>query len=411
MASNHLATNLARISLGVICAAVCTVANAAAPDSQPPADSAGSQTSLQKPLQKPSQKPSLTQRLDQIWGYATLYDNDEDNDENPVLEKFALRGRFQVDFPLFEANHGGDFDEVRIRRFRLGFKSRWFEDFTLHTEVDVDVDCNEQEGCDGDNYQGFTDAYVGWSPNDRLALKLGKISAPFTLDGSTSSTRLITLERNNLTNNLWFPVEYHSGVGASGRIDESHYKLGVYSSNGDKEFGDFDGGYFTLVTLAHDFSKQLGVREFVLSLDYVYNKSDDQNTGTRELSHVVSVHLRFDTERWGLRSDFSGGVGYHAQSDLIGLALMPFYHITDDIQLVGRYTFLHSFDDDGIRYSRYESRIVEEPGDRYDEIFVGLNWFVYGHKLKLQSGFKYTWMDAKQNYRGWGWTTGLRISW
>jgi phosphate-selective porin OprO/OprP len=78
---------------------------------------------------------------------------------------------------------------------------------------------------------------------------------------------------------------------------------------------------------------------------------------------------------------------------------------------VGRYTFLHSFDNGGIRFSRYESRIGSSRGDEYDEIFMGFNWFIYGHELKLQSGFKYTWMQAAQDYRGWGWTTGLRIAW
>ncbi|MBW2295125.1 MAG: hypothetical protein JRG94_22875 [Deltaproteobacteria bacterium] len=352
------------------------------------------------------EKRSLTQRLDRIWGYATLYENAD----HPLLEKFALRGRFQADFPLYDSNRG-DYDDPQVRRLRLGFKSQWFADLTLHTEVDIDVECDAGEDCDGERYQGLTDAYIGWSPDDAFALKLGKISAPFTLDGSTSSTRLITLERNNLTNNLWFPDEYHAGIGASGRIDQSHYQVGVYSSSTDKEFGEFDGGYFILVTLAHDFSKQLEVPEFLLSLNYVFNESDEQNIATRELSHVVSLHLRFDTGVWGLRSDLSGGVGYHSQSDLIGLVLTPFYHVTKDVQIVGRYTFIHSFDDGGIRFSRYESRIESDPGDEYDEIFLGLNWFIYGHKLKLQSGFKYSWMDAARDYRGWGWTTGLRVAW
>ena len=118
-----------------------------------------------------------------------------------------------------------------------------------------------------------------------------------------------------------------------------------------------------------------------------------------------------DTGAWGLRSDLSGGVGYRGQSDLIGLAVTPFYHITQNVQIVGRYTFLHSFDDGGVRFSRYESRIEPNAGDEYNEIFVGLNWFIYGHKLKLQTGFKYTWMAADRDYRGWGWTNGLRMSW
>jgi len=259
--------------------------------------------------------------------------------------------------------------------------------------------------------RGLTDAYLAWAPNHAFSLKLGKFSAPFTLDGSTSSNRLISLERNNVANNLWFTREYHAGIGASGRIDQSHYQVGVYSSSTDKEFGKFDGGYFTLVSFAHDFSKRFDVPELLLSLDYVYNASDADNISTQDLSHVVSVHVRFDTGAFGVRSEFTGGIGYRSQNDLIGLAVVPFYHVTRTIQLVGRYTFLHSFDGRGIRYARYESRIESDRGDEYHEIFLGLNWFIYGHELKLQTGIKRTWMNAERDFRSWGWTTGLRMFW
>lgn len=350
--------------------------------------------------------PSFTQYLDRIWGYATLYENAD----QPILKKLAFSGRLQADFPLYDANQG-DYDDAQLRRFRVGFKSRWFSDVTLHAEVDLDVGCDEGEDCDSSRYQGLTDAYIGWSPSDIFAVKLGKISAPFTLDGSTSSNRILTPERNNLTNNLWFPNEYHTGGDVSGRIDQWLYRVGVYSSSTDKEFGNLDGGYFTLTSLSYDLANLMDVPEFLIAVDYVYNESDVQNVGTRDLAHSMSVHLRVDTGVWGFRSDLSGGVGYHGQSDLIGIALMPFYSLTKTIQVVGRYTFIHSFEDGGIRFARYEDRIGTDRGEEYDEIFAGFNWYIYGHKLKLQTGFKYTWMEADRNYRGWGWTTGFRMYW
>ena len=85
------------------------------------------------------------------------------------------------------------------------------------------------------------------------------------------------------------------------------------------------------------------------------------------------------------------------------------------VQLVGRYTFVESADPNGVRLGRYENRVVDGRGDRYHEVYVGLNWFVYGHELKLQTGLLYAWLHDEAGdggeYRGWGWTTGLRISW
>ena len=59
--------------------------------------------------------------------------------------------------------------------------------------------------------------------------------------------------------------------------------------------------------------------------------------------------------------------------------------------------------------------IVEGLGDRYTEVYLGLNYYWYGHKLKLQSGVQYLEMRDRANdggaYSGWSWTTGLRVSW
>ena len=348
--------------------------------------------------------------FDRIWGYATLYDNPD----GLVLKKFAFRGRFQADFPLFESDQGS-YKEPQVRRVRVGFKSHWLADLVLHVEADIDATCEIDENCQDDAYEGLTDAYLGWAPVAAFELKLGKMSAPFTLDGTTSSRSLLTLERNNVSNNLWFPVEYHAGINASGDIQNWSYLVGVYSSSTTEEFGNLDGGYFFLVTLMHDFSQRLNVTESLLTLNYVYNEPDPGNVSTRDLQHVLSLHFQFEHKAFGFRSDLTGGIGYGTQPDLIGLALMPYHNFNEKFQFVARYTYLKSFGENGVRLARYENRIESGRGDRYNEIFVGLNWFVYGHDFKFQTGFKYTVMDDRADdggeYRGWGWTTGFRMSW
>ena len=94
---------------------------------------------------------------------------------------------------------------------------------------------------------------------------------------------------------------------------------------------------------------------------------------------------------------------------------MPFYDITQHIQLVLRYTYLRSDDNNGLRLGRYENEIVNGRGDEYNEIYSGLNVFFYGHKLKWQTGLQYSNMKDSAgdggDYEGWGLTTGLRVSW
>ena len=95
--------------------------------------------------------------------------------------------------------------------------------------------------------------------------------------------------------------------------------------------------------------------------------------------------------------------------------IMPYYNITGKFQAVVRYTYVGSADQKGIRFSRYESSVITGRGDDYHEIYGGLNYYFYKHKLKIQSGVQYVQMDDDSNsggnYSGWGWTTGLRVSW
>ena len=91
------------------------------------------------------------------------------------------------------------------------------------------------------------------------------------------------------------------------------------------------------------------------------------------------------------------------------------YDLTDAVQLVGRYTYVDSDDLNGVRFARYESELVDGRGDEYCEISLGMNYYLYGDKLKLQSGLQYASMNDRAGdagaYSGWAWTTGFRISW
>lgn len=94
---------------------------------------------------------------------------------------------------------------------------------------------------------------------------------------------------------------------------------------------------------------------------------------------------------------------------------MPFYSMTDRAQLVDRYTFLESAEEKGPRFARDERSIEDGKGDRYDELYLGFNYFWYGHKLEIQNGMQYVYMgdfaDHGGSYSDLSWTTGFRISW
>jgi phosphate-selective porin OprO and OprP len=342
---------------------------------------------------------------DKIWRFAEWYKDDS----NRVVQRVLFSGRYQHEFAAIDADEG-DHDEWNVRRMRLGPRITLFRTFTLHGEVEL----NPQEA--EPLYVRLTDMYLQWSRSGRLALTVGKHGVPFTMDGATSSKELLAIDRSNLSNNLWFPQEYVPGISASGRVAPWVYRAGVYSAGAmNREFGEFNGGFFTLGVLGYDFAKSLGVKEALLSGNYVYQQPDSDNTFTRQLEHTFSINFKFETTKWGVRSDLSAASGFLTQSDLWGLMTMPFVNITDKVQVVGRYTFLDSDGPNGLRLSTYENVVVPGRGDRYNELFVGANYYFYGHKLKLQSGVQFADMNDRANdggtYSGVSWTTGVRVGW
>ena len=344
---------------------------------------------------------------DQIWRFARWYDNED----NPVVQSVLFSGRFQVDYASVDADGGqGHHSEWNVRRFRFGAKAQLFERFTLHSEAEF----NPQEA--DPFYMRLTDTYLQWSRNPGLQITVGKHSAPFTADGATSSKELLTIDRSNLTNNIWFTQEYFPGVSVTGERSDWVYRAGLYSAGGrNREFGDFKGSVFFLGVVGYDLADRLDVREGLLTVDYVYQDEDPENTFTQSLGRVLSVSFRLDTGRWGLHTDVSTAAGYSRQSDLWGVMAMPFYSVTDRLQLVARYTFLESETLNGVRLARYESQLVSGRGDEYHELYAGLNYYFYGHKLKFQSGLQFADMNDQADdggaYEGVAWTSGLRVSW
>ncbi len=147
----------------------------------------------------------------------------------------------------------------------------------------------------------------------------------------------------------------------------------------------------------------------------MYQNPDPDNTFTRPWQHIVSVNLRLEKTRWGLRSDLSAASGYYTQSNVWGVMVMPFVNVTPKLQVVARYNFLDSRDANGIRLAAYEDRVVSGRGDEYHDAYIGANYYFYGHQLKLQTGVQFADLQDRANdggaYSGVSWVTGVRLGW
>ncbi|MEI6818590.1 MAG: porin [Verrucomicrobiota bacterium] len=383
---------------------------------------------------------------DKIWSAFTLYKDDT----NPILQEFSLQGRLQVQYADGDSNGHFDIEDYKAdgkdeavwgdhfeaRRARFGFKSKWFQNWKFEGQIDVDTDGLDGAGPDRTLYKDIYDLYVTYAPSDALNVSVGKQKVKFGREQEISSKEILTIERS-LVSNLLFPGEL-TGAWVTGKGIQEHwlYELGVYGSDRVREFSEFDAGTVTLGKIGYDYSSQAGLDTAVASFHYMHNsqpsfgaKQTEVNfKGSNSPSFTDSIALTNDITqgRFGLTTDILYGFGFEgkelqngslktiAQSDVFGISMIPSYYIADGLQLVGRLQWATSADNDDLSLpSRYENYAPPKPkkdtGDTYTSVYAGLNYYLYGHKLKVMTGIEYS-MLGGGDYDGYTIMSGLRMS-
>jgi phosphate-selective porin OprO/OprP len=372
-------------------------------------------------------QPADTRSIyDKIWGLATLYKDDS----NPIIQEFALQGRLQLQYAWGDSDQGSygsddrpeelTWGDIEVRRWRLGFKSKIFRQFKFEGQIDVNPNFERETGANpdiiGDGfYRQIYDLHLTWAPNDKFNIGVGKFKANyFSVEQFTSSKEILTIERS-LLSNLLFTGEL-TGVRINGKIDNFIYTFGAYGGDQQREFSDFDAGAIIQAGIGYDFASVLGTEKAILKLDYQHSTDSSNSGGGAIFDNSLSLNSTIEKGRFLLYTDVLGGAGVGSQGDVWGFHIIPAVFIADSLQLVFRYQYAHG-DNDGVRLqSRYE-RLAPEltdggRGEEYQAAYVGLNYYLYGHKLKLMAGAEYHNMDGGGDggdFDGWTGLVGLRM--
>ncbi|MEI6674713.1 MAG: porin [Verrucomicrobiota bacterium] len=382
---------------------------------------------------------------DKLWSLFSLYKDES----NPILQEFNLQGRLQVQYADGH-NDNGHFDiedyknsgrqeavwgdHLEARRAYFGFKTKWFQNWKVEGQIDVDTD--GLDGLHGGHtlYKDIYDLYVTYAPSDAFNASLGKREIKFSREQEISSVEILTFERSMLTNAL-HPGNL-TGVWVNGKGIQEHwlYELGAYGNDQVREFSNFDGGTILTGKIGYDYASQAGLDWAIASLRYMHNTAPgfkssniDPNYAaptTPAFSDCVALTNDLIQGRFGLTTDILYGVGYHGhadqagktvtinQSNVYGINLIPSYFIADGLQLVGRLQYAASTDPNGVSLpSRYESSAPskDKKGNTYTSVYAGLNYYLYGHKLKLMNGIEYSHLGGG-DYDGYTFLSGLRFA-
>ena len=356
----------------------------------------------------PTPEPSA---YDVLWNKALLLKGTSAD----TFQELRFIGREQFDYYAFRNGAQTDSGWAN-RRSRIGLKGQFLQEWYLSAEFDFNL------GAPHPLFNKVTDANVKWSPGPEAAWTVGRQGVRFTLDGSTSSLVLPTIDRCAISYNIGMIEESIPGVSFEGDRGKWFYRAGVFTAgSANSTFGRFDAGTIGFVSTGWHFDEQWGLEKAFVRLDFLKQSDDPQNaTGhpqpfSRNHDHAMSLSGQFTQGPWTLNIDLAASEGNGTQSDLKGLEFEPIYDINEDWQLVFRYTYLESRLANGVYPIRYESFVTPGRGDRYQEYYLGLNRYFYGHKLKWMLAVEHAQMhDAAADggaYSGWGFTSGFRVSW
>ena len=352
------------------------------------------------PASSPSSETNDQSIYEQIWGMTKFYENKD----NPFIQSVRLTGRYHGQYHWTRLDTG-DNDEWEHRRFRIGLEVAFAHNFLLKGEM---VSAAGMENF----YDGFTELYLQWKPDPRFALQVGYQKPKFTYDWTTSSRYILTFERSMLLNQ--FRPDYAPGITLGGKVGKFDYYLGAFSNEPDNDvlngFTEFNGGSSYIAQIGYEFGKAWGLELAHARLEYLYSDINRDSRILNVFEHGVAASLQVRQGRKEVVAELLHGQGESSRA--YGLWVMPSYMITDKLQVVARYQAAFSDEPEGLAgQRRYERFAGAGRGERYQAGYLGFNYFLYGHKLKLMGGVEYADMDGPKGYNGWTGLVGVRVFW
>lgn len=316
------------------------------------------------------------------------------DDAHPWLQEFWVLGRYHGQYHWANGNAGDD-QGWEDRRFRLGFQARMFERLTLHAQAISGSDFEPA-------YNGFTELWLGWRFSDAATLTVGQQKHRFTHDRTVSSRYMNYLERSMLTN--MFGLDYTPAVTLSGTVKNWSYFTGVYSNATGREIGDafteLDSGYSFIASATRDLRGAWGMDTAHLNLAYLHSDANARATNLARFDDGLNAALIVTRGSKALVTEVTAGFGGPG-GNAVGLNLQPSTFVTRKLQLVGRYQVASGDNRRALTSQRrYERPAGLGRGSFYQAGYAGANYYLAGHRAKVQVGVEYSRMDKRDLWTG-----------
>lgn len=337
-----------------------------------------------RPAEQSTPDAAKRSALDRLWALPVLYSNPEGH----FIQSVRLLGVYQGQFATV-ASRQGDWDGFENRRIRIGT----LVDFLEHFEFKgVFKEEGEEKGFERSN---LTDLWIAWKPSKDWCLTLGQQKPLWSYEYGMSSSKLVTVERSAFVDQ--FAPAYSMGAHLAGGIGRFSAGLGAYSGDAEIRFAG-DDGFFLTANLGCDVTDPIRYfDETKWRLDYLFNSDSEQIDSRQPYQHAIATSIAGRRGKLAAMLEGLYIVGEEGFGGAGGLVAFAKYEIIPDrLELVGRYTFSRSSGDTLRLRTRYETEVGglgDERGDEYHAAYLGLNWYIYGHRLKVQLGAEYSRMN------------------
>ena len=334
------------------------------------------------------------------------------NESNEVIQAFSINGVYQGQYWGANASQG-DADGWENRRIYVGGGAEFFHQLNVQVMVKIADSFNPA-------YDGVHTAFLKWTPNQSISLNLGRLDY-FSFAGpeqSAASSRISTFEHGQLVDQLG-PTEMVGALlqGKQGRFSGN---VGLVSGSTTENFTDFAGGFGALAGVSYDLP--LFYDAGSLNLDYLFNNGNPSNNALKPYDHAISLWHQGQLGPLRLGLQLIGGHGLDGRPAVFGVTAQSAWVFAQDVlrkgdafQAVLRYQFAVSDGNNGLKLQpRYEQDVVPGgSGDQYQAIYAGVNYLIFGHRLKLMNGIEYSVMHNSANdgavYNGWTFLSGVRL--
>jgi phosphate-selective porin OprO/OprP len=334
---------------------------------------------------RPAAEPTLKERFENL---GLVYQDSK----SKGLQELWLLGRYHGHY--HDTSGVGRSDSgLESRRVRLGFQAVMFDRLTIHAQSISGSDFEP-------TYNGFTELWVRWEFDPALQLTVGQQKHRFTHDRNVSSRYLSFMERSMFTNMMG--LDYTPAVTLSGRVGKLDYYAGVFTNQAGTDmweaFTELHSGWSALAAVTYDFGHLGGADSVVFYGSLLHTEAKAGSTNLTRFDNAASAAFIITEGPVAIVTEVTAGFG-GARGDAIGLNFQPSVFLTDKLELVSRYQIASSSQATGLSSQRrYESPAGLPDGDHYQATYLGLNYYLAGHRIKLLTGMEHARMNGRDAF-------------